>query len=104
MTNSLICFEETGECCARSAERLVAVRALRTLTAAWALLLAGSALAQAPVAGSWKYSYADQQYGRYKATFTVRTGPAGAGSVKVAATDADGGPNSTTIAITIGAR
>jgi spore germination protein YaaH/flagellar hook assembly protein FlgD len=42
--------------------------------------------------------------GSYKATFTVRTGPAGAGSVKVAATDAEGGANSTTIAITVGAR
>ncbi len=42
--------------------------------------------------------------GSYKATFNVGTGPAGAGSVKVAATDAEGGANSTTVAITIGAR
>jgi hypothetical protein len=46
-------------------------RAVRALAGALAGLLAGSALAQAP--GHWKYSYADQQYGRYKATFTVRS-------------------------------
>ena len=42
--------------------------------------------------------------GGYRATITVGTGPAGAGSVIVAATDAEGGTNSTTVAITIGAR
>jgi flagellar hook assembly protein FlgD len=42
--------------------------------------------------------------GSYRATITVGTGPAGAGSVIVAATDAEGGTNSTTVAITIGAR
>jgi hypothetical protein len=42
--------------------------------------------------------------GSYKATFTVKTGPAGTGSVKVAATDSAGGANSTRIAIIIGAR
>jgi len=45
------------------------IRALATLLLA---VLAQAASAQAPVAGSWKYSYVDQQYGRYKATFTVR--------------------------------
>lgn len=38
--------------------------------AAWAALLAGTALAQAPA--QWKYAYADLQFGRYKATLTVR--------------------------------
>ena len=42
--------------------------------------------------------------GSYKATFSVKTGPAGTGSVKVAATDSAGGANSTRIAISIGAR
>jgi hypothetical protein len=44
-------------------------RALRAWTVAWGVLLSGTALAQAPA--QWKYAYADQQYGRYKATFTV---------------------------------
>jgi flagellar hook assembly protein FlgD len=42
--------------------------------------------------------------GSYKAVFTVRTGPAGAGNVKVVATDPQGGVNSTTVAIAVGAR
>jgi flagellar hook assembly protein FlgD len=42
--------------------------------------------------------------GSYAATFTVKAGRAGAGSVLVSATDTAGGTNSTKIAITIGAR
>jgi len=42
--------------------------------------------------------------GSYRAVFTVRTGPAGAGNVKVVATDSEGGVNSTTVAIAVGAR
>jgi spore germination protein YaaH/flagellar hook assembly protein FlgD len=42
--------------------------------------------------------------GSYRAVFTVKTGPVGAASVKVAATDSEGGVNSTTVAIVIGAR
>jgi spore germination protein YaaH/flagellar hook assembly protein FlgD len=42
--------------------------------------------------------------GSYRAAFTVATGSAGAGSLKVAATDTAGGANSTTTAIAIGAR
>ena len=42
--------------------------------------------------------------GSYSARFKVRTGPAGAGSLKVAATDTAAGANSTTIAIAVGAR
>jgi spore germination protein YaaH/flagellar hook assembly protein FlgD len=42
--------------------------------------------------------------GSYKATFTVRTGPAGVGSLMVAANDTAAGVNSSTIAIAVGAQ
>jgi hypothetical protein len=45
---------------------------MRALAVLLLAILAGPALAQAPAGGSWKYAYADLQYGRYKATFTVR--------------------------------
>jgi spore germination protein YaaH/flagellar hook assembly protein FlgD len=42
--------------------------------------------------------------GSYRAVFTVGSGPAGAGSVKVAARDTAGGTNTTSVAIAVGAR
>ncbi len=48
---------------------------IRPLVALILATLACAAQAQAPAtgAGTWKYSYADQQYGRHRTTFSVRS-------------------------------
>lgn len=46
------------------------------LRAALAAILFGLAFPAAAQQLNWKYSYADQQYGRYKTTFTARADPA----------------------------
>lgn len=51
-------------------------------TALLLALLSLTASAQVPLAGSWKYEYADLQYGRHRTTFVIESG---------GVADADGG-------------
>lgn len=57
---------------------------LQTMTKALLFALpmaAGAQLELPPIGTSWKYAYADLQYGRHKFTFSVRSNPAAGGAV-----------------------